>query len=146
MLVDLAVDVEVLSCLLDSLVNLLNVRGTLDSFFNDSVVVPELRDLPLPFFENSLKGLSCQLIVLDLVLELLSLLPQGLVSLSLDLVFLLDFGQRELGLKHDLLNLRLFLLGLEQFDFANPMRLLLIRVSSEKSILLSLRLGRRVFC
>ena len=145
-LVDLAVDVEVLSCLLDSLVNLLNVRGTLDSFFNDSVVVPELRDLPLPFFENSLEGLSCQLIVLDLVLELLGLLPQRLVSLSLDLVFLLDLCQRELGLKHDLLNLRLFLLGLKQLNFSNPMRLLLIRVSSDKSILLSLRLSRCVFC
>lgn len=75
-LVDLAINVEVLCCLLDSLVDLLNVRGALNGFLNNSVVVPELRDLPLPFFENSLEGLCCQLIVLDLVLELLGLLPQ----------------------------------------------------------------------
>ena len=112
-LVDLAIDVEVLSSLLYSLVNLLNVRGALDSFLNNSVVVPELRDLPLPFFEHSLERLSCQLVVMDLVLELVGLLPQGLVSLSLDLVFLLNFGQRELGLKHDLLDLRLLFFGLE---------------------------------
>lgn len=86
------------------------------------------------------------MVVLDLVFELLILLVKLLVSLSLDLVLLLDFGQRELGLKHDLLDLRLLFLGLEQLNFSNSVTLLLVRVPLKKDILLSLRLSLRVFC
>lgn len=94
MLAYLTIKVKVFRGFLNPLVDLGNVSSALDGFFNNPVMVSELRYLPLPLLKNFLKALSSKLVVLQLVLEKLCLFSQRFVLFRLNLILLLYFRER----------------------------------------------------